>query len=119
RAGDDRDLLARERDVRAAARADVRNLRLRMELFASDAICPHAGRVHDVVGADLEAAPARAVFARDPARAAVLVHELEHVAAVRDDGTEALCLAEDGENEPDVVGLAVVEEVAGARLARG
>ena len=47
----------------------------------------------------------------------VLLEQLDDLHAVRADRPEALGLAEHGEHEAHVVGLAVVEEVAGARLA--
>ena len=44
--------------------------------------------------------------------------EVTGLAGVRDHGSEALGLGQHGQHEPDVVGLAVVEEIAGGRLAR-
>ena len=103
----------------ATARADGRQLRLGVQLLAADAVGPHAGGVHHVVGADLEAAAADPILAGDPPGAAVLVDQLQDLAAVRDHRAEALRLAEHGEHQPHVVGLAVVEEVRAARLAPG
>ncbi len=67
------------------------------------------------VAAQLELAAADRVAHEHPGRAAGALHEAGHLAAVRHHRAEALRLAEDGEHEPGVVGLAVVEEVARGR----
>ena len=63
--------------------------------------------------------PAVAVAHEHPRGAPVLLDELDDLQPVRAHGAEALGLAEHREHEADVVGLAVVEEVAGAGLAAG
>ena len=51
-----------------------------------------------------------------PGGPSVVVEDLGHLGAVHHHGAEALRLAEDGQHEAHVVGLAVVEEIGGARL---
>ena len=109
--------IARQREVRAATRPDARHLLLVVELVRAQTVGPHAGGVHHVVGAQLELAAADHVAHEHARRAAVPLHQAGHVARVCDHRAEALRLGEDGEHEPGVVGLAVVEEVSGRRLA--
>ena len=109
-----------ERDVGAAARPDPRHLGLVVQLLGPDRVGPDAGRVDDVVGADLELARRTAASrTRTPSARPLLVDQAEHLAAVGHHGAEALGLAQHGQHQPHVVGLAVVEEVGGARLALG
>ena len=62
---------------------------------------------------------ARGVAHADAAGAPALLDQLGDLAAVGADRAEALGLAQHGQHQPGVVGLAVVEEVARRRLARG
>ena len=110
-------VLAAQRDVRAAARADAGHLGLVVQLARAQAVGPDAGRVDDRVGAHDELVAALGVADAHAAGAAVLLDQLGHLAAVGADGAEALGLGEDRHHEPRVVGLAVVEQVAGGGLA--
>jgi len=49
RPGDQRQVLVRDRDVGPSARPNPRYISLGVQLLGTDAIGPHAGRVHDVV----------------------------------------------------------------------
>ena len=80
---------------------------------------PHAGRVDDVRGAHVEALAALDVERAHAVRASVALEQSGDVDAVGADRAEALGLAEHRQHEPHVVGLAVVEQVAAGRLARG
>src|SRR5439155_25208737 len=67
----------------------------------------------------LEPRAGLAVASLRASSATVLLGQACDIDAVGTYGAEALRLAEDGQHEPHVVGLAVVEEVAAGRLARG
>ena len=118
RTGHERQRLAADRDVGAPARPDVRNLLLGVDLVGADPVGPYAGRIHDVGRPDVEAPTGKTVLAAHTARPPVFVEQAPDLAAVGHHGAEALGLPQDGEHEPRVVGLAVVEEVGRARLAR-
>ena len=111
----------RHRDVGAAAGSDPRHLLLVEDLLRTDAVGPDAGRVDDVVGSDLEPLAGLGVATDDAVGPAVVRDQLGHPGAVAEHGAEALRLAQDGEHQAHVVGLAVVEEVglARARAAPG
>ena len=119
RARNQRQRLVRERHVRPPAGSDPRHLLLRVDLLGADPVRPYAGRVHDVRRPNLEAAAGHAVHAAHASRARAVLHQADHLAAVRHHRAEPLGLAEDGQHEAGVVGLAVVEEIGGRRLARG
>ena len=107
-------------DVRPAAGPDARHLGLVVQLAGAQAVGPDARRVDDVRGVHDELVAAERVadlHARRPA--GVVAYELADVQPVGADRAEALGLAEDGQHEPHVVGLAVVEQVAGRGLAGG
>jgi hypothetical protein len=89
-----------------------------VELVGPDAVGPDAGRVDHVGGADLELAAAERVAAEHAGGAAVTLDQAGRLDGVRADRAVALGLAEDRQRQPDVVGLAVVEEVGGRRAAR-
>ena len=116
----ERQVLVAQRDVRAAAGADARDLGLVVQLVGAQAVGPDAGRVDDVRRRARRTRSPPAVLAHAHARraAGLVAHELGHLDAVGADRAEALGLGEDGQHEPRVVGLAVVEEVAGRRRAR-
>ena len=119
-AGRERQVFAAQRDVRAAAGPDARDLRLVVQLVGAQPVRPDAGRVDDVRRAHDELAPAGPLAHPHAGGAAgPVADELEHFDAVRADRAEALGLGEHGEHEPRVVGLAVIEEIAGRRRARG
>ena len=80
---------------------------------------PHAGRVDDVRRAHVEASPLSQSSALHAVRAPVALEQPGHVEAIGAHRAEALGLAEHGQHEAHVVGLAVVEQVAAGRLARG
>ncbi len=119
RAADQRQVLVPERDVRAAAGPDARQLGLVVELLRAQLVGPHAGGVDHVGGAHVEALAALAVESLHAMCATVALQQAGHVQAVGADRAEALGLAKDGEHESRVVGLAVIEEVAARRLAAG
>ena len=119
RATHQRQVLAIEDHVRAAAGANARQLGLVVELFRAQLIGPHAGRVDHVRGAHLELRAALGVQRPHAPRASVLLQQPGDPQPVGADRAEALGLAEHGQHEADVVGLAVVEQVAARRLARG
>ena len=102
----------------APARPDLRDLLLGEQLVGPDPVGPDAGGVDDVVGADLEALAGLGLGAADAVGAAPFVQHVGDLGAVHDDGPEALRLAEHRQDQARVVGLAVVEEVGGARLHR-
>ena len=104
--------------MRAATRADPRQLSLVVELVAAQAIGPNAGRVDDVRGAHEQLLATHAIARDHPGRPAPLERELLDGETVCADRAEALGLPEHGQDEADVVGLTVIEQVAGTRLAR-
>ncbi len=106
-------------DVRAAARPDDGHLGLVVELLGAQPVGPHAGRVDDVGGAHLQLGPALGVAHARADGPAALLEQPGRLDAVDGDRAEALGLGEHGQHEPGVVGLAVVEQVAAARLAGG
>ncbi len=114
----DVEVVGREQDVGAAAGRDPRDLLLLEDLVRPDPVGPDAGGVDDVGRAHLEALARRPSRAAHPGRLPPLVEDLGHLRPVERDGAEALGLAEDGQDQPRVVGLAVVEEIGGAGLAR-
>ena len=119
RAGAQRQIRVGEDQVRAAARADLRHLGLVVQLLRPQPVGPHAGRVDDVRRRARRASRRCARRARRTPRARPsLERQLLDGEVVGADGAEALGLAEHRQHQPRVVGLAVVEEVAGARLAR-
>jgi hypothetical protein len=103
--------------VRPAARPDPRQLGLVVQLLRPQLVGPHAGSVYDVGRADVEPRAALAVVHLHALRPAVALEQAGHVQPVGAHRAEALGLAEHGQDEPDVVGLAVVEQVAAGRLA--
>ena len=111
--------LGREDDVRAAAGPDHRHLGLVVELVGADAVRPHAGGVDDRLGRDRERLAGLGVADLGAAGAAALLDQPGHLEPVGEHGPEALGLAEHGQDQPHVVGLAVVEEVAAGGLAAG
>jgi hypothetical protein len=115
RAGVERQGLSREDDMGAARGADARDLGLVVKLLGSQAIGPDAGRVHDVARPHREALAGERVADLDAARAPAVVDQVGDLQAVRAHRAEALGLGQHGEHETAVVGLAVVEEVAGGR----
>ena len=119
RPGHQRQVVGRQRDVRAAAGADAGHLGLVVQLVGAQLVGPHAGGVDHPRGHHLELVAGGPVAHQCPGGATVALHQpadLEPVGAHR---AEALGLAEHGEHQPGVVGLAVVEQVAGRRLAGG
>ena len=82
----------------------------RLSSSASSAWCCSGSTTTHSVDADADADA-------DARRAPVLLHELGDLDPVGADGPEALGLGEDREHQPRVVGLAVVEEIAGGRRA--
>ena len=119
RPGRERERRVGEGDVAAARRADARHLGLVVQLAGPQPVGPHAGGVDHVVGAHLEALAAERVAHADAARAPALVEQVGDLQAAGAHRAEALGLAQHGQHEPAVVGLAVVEEVArGGRAAR-
>ena len=105
----------------AAAGDDLRQLGLGVQLAGRDPIGPHAGRVDHVVGPNLQPVTATAVLHRDHRRAIAVATGAQpgHPGAVGADRAEPLGLPEHGQHQPDVVGLAVVEQVAAGRLPTG
>jgi len=118
RAADERQILLAQDQVRAAAGTNAQ-LRLVVELFGAQPIGPHAGRVDHVRRAQLQFRAALGVARAHAPRAAVALEQPGDVHAVGADRAEAFGLAEHRQHEPHVVGLAVVEQVAARRLARG
>ncbi len=98
---------------------DARQLRLLVELLRAQLVGPHAGRVDDVRRTDLEARAALDVERLDALGVTVVLEQAGDGDAVGADRAEALGLAQHGQHEAHVVGLAVVEEIAARRLARG
>ena len=116
----DRQVVGRERDVRAAAGRDPRDLLLGQDLVGPDAVGPDAGRVDDVRRPGPRGArPTRPRVKATPAARPSSIEDLGHLGAVQQHRPEALGLAQDRQDEPDVVGLAVVEEVGRVGLERG
>ena len=105
-----------KRDVRAAAGADAGHLGLVVELVGAQLVGPHARGVDHARGITSNSRrwPRRAPR---PGGATVALHQPADLEPVGAHGAEALGLAQHGEHEPGVVGLAVVEQVAGRRLA--
>ena len=116
--GPGREVVAVDQHVGAAARLDPRHVLLLDHLLGADAVGEDAGRVDDVLGLDLEALARLGLEHGDAGGAPVGGEDLGHLGAVQHHRAEALGLAEDREHEPHVVGLAVVEEVGVARVAR-
>ena len=100
-----------EDQVGAATGGDPRHVLLADDLLGPDLVGEDAGRVDDVVGADLEALARLSLDRGDPGGVAVDREHLGHVGAVEHHRAEALGLAEHGQDQAHVVGLAVVEEV--------
>ncbi len=107
--------VARERDVGTAARPDSRHVLGLVDLVRADPVGPHAGGVHHVVRAHVDLRATGAVRAAHPRCSSALLDQAGDLEAVREHGPEALGLTEHGQDEPRIVGLAVVEEVGGAR----
>ena len=106
--------------MRAAAGPDHRHLGLVVELVGADAVRPHAGGVDDRLGLDRERSrPCRRRGPRRRGRGPPCSTSPVTSMPVGEHGPEALGLAEHGQDQPHVVGLAVVEEVAAGRLAAG
>ena len=116
RAGAHRQRRALDQQVRPARGADHRHLGLVVQLGGPQPVGPDAGRVDDVGGADLELLAALGVAQARADRAAAVLEQLDGLEPVREDRPEALGLGQHGQHEPDVVGLAVVEQVAARRL---
>ena len=106
--------LGRQHDVRPAARADHRHLGLVAQLVRAQPVGPHPGRVDDVRGAHRELGAALGV-----AHQRAVVGQRGRLDPVGRHRAEALGLGEHGQDEPHVVGLAVVEQVAARGIARG
>ena len=103
--------------MRAPARRDPRHLGLVEDLAGPDPVRPDAGRVDDVRRLDLDRRAALPAPAANAARAPVPLEQRGDLEPVRGDRPEPLRLAEDRQDEADVVGLAVVEQVRRLRLA--
>ena len=115
----ERQELLGDRDVRPPAWRDPRHLLLGEDLLGPDPVRPHAGGVHHVGRTDLEALAAHGIRADDPRRTATSGQELHDLRAVHEHRAESLRLAEHREDQPDVVGLTVVEEVCLLGVAFG
>jgi hypothetical protein len=111
--------LAGDHDMRAAAGANARHLLLPVQLVGAQPVGPHARGVHHVGGPHLELAAALGVAHEYPGGAPGALDQPGDIAAVGAHGAEALGLAEHGEHQARVVGLAVVEEIRRGRLALG
>src|SRR6185295_19525868 len=107
----ERKLLGRDRDVRAPAGGNPGHLLLGEDLLWADAVGPDARRVDHVGRPDLEALAALGVRADDAGGPAAVRDQLDHLGAVHEHGAEARRLAQHGEHQADVVGLAVVEQI--------
>ena len=118
RADGDREALAGQDDVGAAAGPDDRHLGLVVQLARADPVGPHAGGVDDRPRAHRERLAALGVAHVGAAGEAVLLDQAGDLEPVGEHRAEALGLAEHGQHEPHVVGLAVVEQVAAGGLAR-
>ena len=116
---DQRQVVTGEGDVGTPARADARQLGLQGELLRAQLVGPDARRIDDVRGPQVEALAALQVVHMDAPGVAVDLQQARHVEPVGADGAEALGLAEDRQDKPRVVGLAVVEEVTAGRLPAG
>jgi len=88
-----------------------------MELVRPDPVGPHAGGVDHVSRADVELTAILGVKQLDDRLAALGREQLGHLQPVGADRAEPLGLAQHGQDEPGVVGLAVVEQVPAARPA--
>ncbi len=111
------EVVAIEQDVGAAAGRDPRHVLLLGHLGA-DAVGPNAGRVDDALRFDLEALARLRLDRGDADRAAAARQHFGHLGAVQRHRAEALGLAENRQHQSHVVGLAVVEEIGVARVAR-
>ena len=112
-----RQLLERQGHVGAAARGDPRHLGLVEDLAGADPVRPDPGGVDDVRGFDLDRGAGLGVAADDAPGPAVALEQRGHLEPIRHHRPESLGLAEDRQDEADVVGLAVVEQVGGLRIA--
>ena len=101
-----------------ATRSDARNL-VRLDLVRPQAIRPDAGGVDDVGGPNLKLLTRVRLTTTHTDRPPVVLEQINDLGAVDHHGTKALSLTEDGQHQPHIVGLAVVEQVGGARLLRG
>ena len=101
----------------AAAGTDARQLRLVVELFGTQLVGPHAGRVDHIRGAYLELRAALSIEREHSSRTPVSLEQAADPQAIGADRAEALGLAEHRQHEAHVVGLAVIEQVAARRLA--
>jgi hypothetical protein len=90
-----------------------------VQLVGAQPVGPDARRVDHAGGADLQLPIALAVTQLRADGAAALLQQADRVHPVDHHRPEALRFPEHGEHEPRVVRLAVVEEVAAARLAPG
>ena len=115
-----RQALAIEQDVGAAARAGSPGTSSSVvQLLGPDPVRPHAGRVHDVRRPRSRSARRVSCSSHTtPAALPALLDQLDDRRAVHAHRAEALRLAEHRQHQPRVVGLAVVEEVRGGRVAR-
>src|SRR3954454_15619918 len=114
----DRKRLLVERYVGASAGRDAGHIGLVVDLLGADLVGPPTGRVDHGVGGYLERLARVPLEATDAARDAALEPQALDLAAVQGDGSVALRLAQHGEDEAHVVGLAVVEEVGLLRIER-
>src|SRR4029077_7292079 len=80
---------------------------------------PDTRCVDDVRGTDVELLTALAVERTDTACSTVAFEQAQCVHAVGTARAEALGLAEDGQDQANVVGLTVIEQISAGRLARG
>ncbi len=97
----------------------ARQLGLVVELLRTQLVGPHPGRVHHVRGAYHELPSPLPIQRPHALSATVAFEQADGRHAVGAHRPEALGLAEHGQHQAHVVGLAVVEEVAAGRLARG
>ena len=105
--------------MRAARGLDARHLGLVVDLLGPDPVRPDARGVDHVVGGDPEALAALDLHAlRRPSARPPSLHQPDHLRAVRAHGAEALGLAENGQDQAGVVGLAVVEQVGADGIER-
>ncbi len=114
-------LVEGDRDVGAAARArSAGTSSSREDLLRPDAVGPDPGRIDHVVGPDLEAlAACRRPCRRRPRPWSPSEISSTTSAPLQTHRAEALRLAEHGEHQPGVVGLAVVEQIGLLGVARG
>ena len=109
---------ARDDDVRAAAGPDDRHLGLVVQLAGPQPVGPHAGGVDDVGGADLELLAARASRTRAPTARPPSSSSPSASTPLTATAPKRSASASTVSTSRDVVGLAVVEEVAAGRLPR-